>query len=166
MDTNAILSKLDRAAPGMILEKSRFGRSQTLAVWIEAKAIRAIADAASKADPFQLNWLENLSIAQVSEAFVVTYLLRSSVSTATLVLRSTIVPASDDAWMEVASVRDIWPMAEGFENDAAELFGIRFLDSEGRACIPATRLLPEGWPGFPMRKEYRLAGKKAKENRE
>jgi NADH-quinone oxidoreductase subunit C len=67
----------------------------------------------------------------------------------------------NDAWLclkvrvprekpEVPSVMDLWTGADWHERETWDLFGIRFT---GRAELPRI-LLPEDWPGHPMRKDW------------
>lgn len=151
MDTNEILSKINEVAGGMVLEKARFGRSGLLSVWLEARAIVPVAKAL-KADPrLGLDWLENLSVAQVGQALIVSYLVRSTTTDAIVMLRCSLelTPGNEKSWIDLPSVRSIWPMSEPFEAEVSELFGIRFGTRH-------SNLLPDGWQGFPLRKSYNV----------
>lgn len=56
--------------------------------------------------------------------------------------------AREDA--RVATLAGLYPGADWFEREAAELFGITF---EGHPN-PEHLILPDDWEGFPMRKDY------------
>lgn len=155
MDTNAILSKLEKAAPGKVLESSRFGRADLFSVWIESSAVHAVARAVSEDPSLKLQWLENLSFAEIGDSLVISWFLRSRDTQAQLVIRSSVVIASENEPIEVASVRDIWPMAAPIESEAAELFGIRFKKASGE-IIEIPRVLLTGESGFPMRKSFQV----------
>jgi Ni,Fe-hydrogenase III component G len=160
VEANAILSKLEKAAPGKVLESSRFGRSELLSVWIESAAVHAFAKAVSEEPSLKLQWLENLSVAEVGDSLVVSWFLRSRESQAQLVIRSSVVITSEKEAVELASVCDLWPMAAPLENEVAQLFGIRFINASGESIETCRTLLAED-AGFPMRKSY-LVGARAK----
>jgi len=50
----------------------------------------------------------------------------------------------------VDSVADVWPGADWFEREAYDLVGVEFNGHPDLRRI----LLPEGWEGFPLRKDY------------
>lgn len=59
------------------------------------------------------------------------------------------VPDSDPA---VPSITHVYPGAEAPEREAADLFGIAF---DGHPD-PTRILMPEGWDGHPLRKDYEI----------
>lgn len=59
------------------------------------------------------------------------------------------VPDSDPA---VPSITHVYPGAEAPEREAADLFGITF---DGHPD-PTRILMPEGWDGHPLRKDYEI----------
>lgn len=52
---------------------------------------------------------------------------------------------------QVPSVDSVWPAANFMEREAYDLFGIVFTGSRDLRRI----LLPEDWPGHPLRKDYK-----------
>lgn len=155
MDTNAILSKLEKAAPGKILESARFGRSELLSVWIESSAVHAVAKAISEDAVLKLKWLEDYSVAEIGDSIVISMFLRSRETQSQLVIRSSVAVDSESAAVEFPSVREIWSMAAPLESEASELFGIRFKKLSGELIeIPHTLLGDES--RFPMRKSFKL----------
>ena len=159
MEKQSLLSKLEKAAPGRILQHARFGRTQCASVWVEKSALADVARALREDPELRLDWLENLSVAQMGagggaddEALVLTYFLRSTETREELVLRASVDLSRSDQWVDAPSVTAIWPMAAPFEQDAGELFGIRFPGGVA-AGRPDEKVNP-GWAGFPMRKNY------------
>jgi NADH-quinone oxidoreductase subunit C len=55
---------------------------------------------------------------------------------------------------EVPSLTGLWPGADWFEREVYDLFGIRFSGHPNLARI----MMPEGWQGNPLRKDYPLPG--------
>lgn len=150
MDTNAILLKLKESVPGKVLESGRFGRSSWFSIWIDVHSIRAIANAILADERMGLDWLENVSVAEVDNALLVSYFLSSTRGANQVVLRGTVAIKKSDQEVDLPSVRDLWPMAAPFEDEAAELFGIRFLSESGEPLPRSLRLVEEG-AGFPLR---------------
>jgi NADH:ubiquinone oxidoreductase subunit C len=143
-------SRLNSVASGLIIEKAKFGRAAVLTVWVETKNLRKLAEKALT--ELGLDWLENFQIAQLEGVFVVTYWLRSYSSASQLVIRCSVEQAKSkkDVEIDLPSVRDLWPMAAPFENEAGELFGVSY--SLGDTTIVTPRnLLPESVKGFPLR---------------
>jgi NADH-quinone oxidoreductase subunit C len=60
----------------------------------------------------------------------------------------------NDAAPAVASVHELWPAANWHERETYDMFGIRF---EGHPDLRRI-LMWEGYPYFPLRKEFPLAG--------
>ncbi len=50
----------------------------------------------------------------------------------------------------VPTVSDIWPVADWFEREIHDLFGVEF---EGHPDLRAL-MLPDDWEGYPLRKDY------------
>ncbi len=63
------------------------------------------------------------------------------------------VPVSEDE--EVTTVSDIWATADWHEREVYDMMGIKFTDHPNMKRI----LMWEGYPYYPLRKEFPLAGK-------
>ena len=68
-------------------------------------------------------------------------------------LRIKVTVSEDD--LEVPTVSDIWETANWHEREAYDMFGIRFSGHPDLRRI----LMWEGYPYFPLRKDFPLAGK-------
>jgi NADH-quinone oxidoreductase subunit C len=149
MDTSELIPKLERAVPGAVMEMRPFGRGGDVSLWVEMKSVARVARFLRDDPGLGLDWLENLNVMEMDGTLVLTYFARSSRGgESALVLRGTVVPASADAEVDVPSVADVWPSASAFEQEAWDLFGVRFAKDLPR------RLVPADWNGFPLRKGY------------
>lgn len=92
------------------------------------------------------DFLEDIIGADVEGRLSVTYRLCSTEHRHRFHLRAFI----DLNAAQLPSVAGVWPAARNFEREIAEMLGIRF---EGHP-EPEPLLLPEGWRGFPLRKDY------------
>ena len=60
---------------------------------------------------------------------------------------------------EVASVGSLYAGARWHERETAEMFGVSFLDEAGAALELEGLLLPAGFEGHPLRKDFLLASR-------
>lgn len=154
MESAAILSKLNQIAGKWILERQKFGRSGDICVWVEARSLAAFARSTRSDSELSLDWLESLSAMHLDGAIVLSYFLRSYREGHQLIFRASVSPRRPQDEVEFPSVRAIWPMAESFESEISDLFGAVFVDEEGKPVPRRKSLLPEGWRGYPLRKDY------------
>jgi NADH-quinone oxidoreductase subunit C len=68
----------------------------------------------------------------------------------------TLVPA------QVASIAHVYAGARWHERETAEMFGVVFTDADGATLELDGLLLPEGFEGHPLRKDFVLASRVAK----
>jgi NADH-quinone oxidoreductase subunit C len=86
----------------------------------------------------------------VPKRFAVVYhLLRVSDAPARLRLKAWL-----DDGEEIDSVLPVWPAADWYEREAYDMYGIVFRGHPYLVRI----LMPDGWEGFPLRKDYPLGG--------
>jgi hypothetical protein len=162
MDTNEKFSAIFNQIPGALVERSRFGRSESYAYWIgSAHLYECARRVRSEAG---MSWLENISCIQVDQSLVLTYFVRSSItekSQETIILRVGFdlpqplhsAHGDEDLLVLAVSVSEIWSIAEEFENEIAKLFGVQFQRQDGLAAREGAS--PEAsWNGFPLRKDF------------
>jgi NADH-quinone oxidoreductase subunit C len=61
------------------------------------------------------------------------------------------IPGSDPV---IESVTSVWRSANWYERETFDLFGIHFINHPNLKRI----MMPEGWEGHPLRKDYPIAG--------
>lgn len=147
MEKNLLIQKLNNLLTTSILNVTRFGRSDTPLLWIATPSLQDTS-ARLKEDPeLKLDWLENLSVVEFDGVFVVSYFLRSTTTSTTLILRVSEVPSKPNVIMKIPSVQSVWPMAAPFEEEIAVMFGIQF-NSEP--------FISQEFNGYPLRKGYQF----------
>jgi NADH-quinone oxidoreductase subunit C len=57
---------------------------------------------------------------------------------------------------EIDSVYSVWRSADWYEREVFDLFGVQFRNHPNLKRI----LLPEGWQGYPLRKDFPVHGYK------
>ncbi|OFZ20098.1 MAG: hypothetical protein A2X94_09310 [Bdellovibrionales bacterium GWB1_55_8] len=153
METNALFAKINKLPEGWVLERVRFGRSQTASIWIEGGKVIEIGRFLKDDPNFDFDWLENVSVAQLDRVFAISYFLRSRNSGHTLVLRCSVdVPPNKQDRVEFFSVQEVWEAAAPFESEISDLFGIVFSSNEKSMMSALTG--EKGFGGFPLRKDY------------
>lgn len=165
MDKNQIISKINKAVSGSVLEARRFGRSDVHSIWVEAQAIHRVAEVLKSDPDFSIDFIENLSVFELAEALVLTYFVRpSSEPSCRFVLRASIVLPDPLKEVEMPSIALVWPMGAAMEQEAEEMFGIRFkiICGEDVDCLSSnfsrqfSNRLPHGFEGFPLRKKFQV----------
>lgn len=153
METADLKKLVERLAPGSLLQCVNFGRSTQACAWIETHSLVKLAEELKRDPTVRLNIVENLSAMQMDEVIVLTYFLRSSSTSVTARIRGSVAIENVDEVVNFPSMRKVWPSAEVFEREISELFGIDFSGLPSRD----TRILPEDWVGFPLRKTFTLS---------
>ena len=87
----------------------------------------------------------------IQERFAAVYQLYSTIHNHRFTLK-TPVP-EDDAW--VPSAVELWGSALWAERETYDMYGIRFKGNPDMRRL----LMPEDFPGFPLRKDYPLRGR-------
>jgi NADH-quinone oxidoreductase subunit C len=139
------------ASDSIAVEAVKFDRDE-LTIWVERTGLRdactALKGSDLKYDALMdvtcVDWYPN------NPRFETVYHLFSTSSKKRVRLK---VKLSDgDA--SVDSLVPIWPSASFFEREVFDLFGIRF---DGHPNLKRI-MMPEGWNGHPLRKDYPVEG--------
>ncbi|MDT8070127.1 MAG: NADH-quinone oxidoreductase subunit C [Terriglobia bacterium] len=79
--------------------------------------------------------------------FEIVYILYSFSKNERLRVKTTVAEGE-----EVPTVTDIWPTADWLEREVFDMFGVVFAGHPNLKRI----LLPDGWKGYPLRKDYSI----------
>ncbi len=134
--------------PEAILEKIVLKSSQTMLV-VKKEALMDLLKFAK--EELQFNVLYDLTAAdylEIEPYFHVIYVLHSSEQLVKLILKVKV--GRDDPLLPSAT--KLWPMANWFERELFDFYGIRF---EGHPHLRRI-LMPDEWIGHPLRKDYPL----------
>ena len=134
------------------VEGAKFDRHE-LTIYIERTSIRDACRTLK--DNAQANYNALMDVTCVdwhpnNPRFEVVYHLFSTSTKKRVRLK---VKLSDDD-PRVDSLVPIWPSANFFEREVFDLFGIRFNEHPNLKRI----MMPEGWNGHPLRKDYPVEG--------
>lgn len=148
---NTIIRKLSALGADTVQAAALFRNELTL--FIPAARIREVAEFLKRDPELQFNYLSDLTAVDRYPAeprFEVVYQLYSVPTRARLRLKVAVGGAEPG----VDSLSSLWPLANWFEREVYDLFGIRFHGHSDLRRI----LLPEDWVGHPLRKDYPVEG--------
>lgn len=151
LEDNITLQKLQEFAPEALGEFATFRGELT--VFIRRESIRRVCEFLRDVPGLSFKYLSDLTVVDRypdEPRFEVVYHLFSLETFRRLRLKSRI--SGDEPAID--SMMPVWPGAEAFENEAYDLFGIRFEGHPGLRRI----LLPEDWEGHPLRRDYPVQG--------
>lgn len=150
MTATEALQSIQESFPEAILSTVEFRGEQTAVVALDQ--LRSIL--AHCKDQLGFDYLIDISSLDhegEEPRFEMVYELYSLQDHAHLRLRSRV---SEDT-LEVPSVSSLWPTANWHEREIFDMMGVRFTDHPDLRRI----LMWEGYPFYPLRKEFPLAGK-------
>lgn len=145
-----VVNKLEARFPGVVLERKEF-RGET-SLTIKTEAVRDVALFCR--DTLGFDYFVDLTTIDHFETeprWEVVYELYSMGGNVHLRLKYTL-PEDEP---EAPTVSDIWPTADWHEREAFDMMGIRFKDHPDLRRI----LMWEGYPYYPLRKDFPLEGK-------
>jgi NADH-quinone oxidoreductase subunit C len=144
-----VLAALETAEPQAVLGgKLHAGQ---LAIEIAPEKILAVCNFLKEDQSFRrLSGVTAVDWFPVEPRFELVYLLHSLARNARLTLKCRV--RGDKP--EIESVTSLWPGADWYEREVFDLFGVVFLNHPNLQRI----MMPEGWEGHPLRKDYPVAG--------
>lgn len=170
MDPSQLKGKIDAHLPGAALEVAPFGRSPLsgsstvswASLWVKGEALKKVATFIKNDKENNISHFENFSVVQLSEALVLNYFLRSLVNDGGIVLRASFVLGGSgdqdhgpETKVEVPSLCEIWPSLSHYEQEASELFGLTFAETEKSEDAEKRKnyVFAPDFNQFPLRKD-------------
>jgi NADH-quinone oxidoreductase subunit C len=140
------------ASDTVAVEAVKFDRDE-LTIWVERTGLRDACRALK--DSSQLNYNALMDVTCVDwypsdPRFETVYHLFSTSTKKRVRLKVRL--SGDDT--NIDSLVPLWPSANFFEREVFDLFGIRF---DGHPNLKRI-MMPEGWDGHPLRKDYPVEG--------
>jgi len=140
---------LESLAPGLVVQAGR-ERGQPV-IWVAPEGIVAACRLLKDQQSYRrLSFLTAVDWHPLEPRFEVVYSLHSFEGNEWLRLKCRLGGADP----EIDSVTAVWRSANWYEREVFDLFGIRFRHHPDLRRI----LMPEGWEGHPLRKDYPLSG--------
>lgn len=104
-------------------------------------------------EPYQMDYLSNLTAAEYPDYMEMVYHLYSFPLNHTITVKSRL-PKDNP---RVPSVAGLWPTADLQEREVFDLLGVYFSGHPNLTRV----LLPDGFDGHPLRKDYKLMARSA-----
>lgn len=145
---NRAIASLQNSLPGAIVG-AKFDRNE-LTLTIAKDQIRAAAGVVQQAG---YNFLEDVTCVDwypSEPRFHVIYHILSM----TLKERLRLMAQVESIDPSIDSITPVWPSANFYEREVWDLFGVRFHEHPNLRRI----MMPEEWPGHPLRKDYPVEG--------
>lgn len=145
---NRAIASLQNSLPDAIVG-AKFDRNE-LTLTIAKDQIRAAAGVVQQAG---YNFLEDVTCVDwypSEPRFHVIYHILSM----TLKERLRLMAQVESIDPSIDSITPVWPSANFYEREVWDLFGVRFHEHPNLRRI----MMPEEWPGHPLRKDYPVEG--------
>jgi NADH-quinone oxidoreductase subunit C len=121
-----------------------------LALYIEPARIIDVCDILKREFGFRLSGITGLDWYPLEPRFEVVYLLHSLERNERLRLKCKVGGEAP----EIDSVTSVWKAANWYEREVFDLFGVTFRNHPNLTRI----MMPEGWEGHPLRKDFPVHG--------
>lgn len=146
MNSQVIRDKLRQKFPKISL--NQLSSAQFICFEFDQNDFYEIAHYLKQDEELSLNFLESITIFEDDSKIKILYQLRSLKNKVMVGFQRTLSSYE----VEVPSVSEFFSAARLYESEISEMFGIRFENLD--ALKPF--LLPHGWVGFPLRKDYKF----------
>jgi NADH-quinone oxidoreductase subunit C len=122
-------------------------------VVVDAKSIYGTMQALRDDPQLRMNFLVDLTVVDYlgrEPRFEIVYHLRSMVTGERLRVKAPLAEPEDGSLPTIASLTPLWKVADWFEREAYDLYGIKF---DGHPDLRRILMYPE-FVGHPLRKDY------------
>lgn len=151
MSQKSLESILKSVLGDALLEVRSLGKkSHTPVVWVERAKWVEVSRKLYDHEELKFEALENLTAWEVNRSLYLDFFLRKKNNFNMVVFRIAFTLDHPEETVAFFSSKEIWKNAAGFERETSELFGIEFEPGQ----LTSRQFLPEGWVGFPLRKDY------------
>lgn len=166
MDVNRIKSMIGKKIPeGIsegIIDVRVFGKDKVPLITVDDKVLLPLCYLLNELQRNPLIWLENLVGFIHERNLILSYFLRSSVwefdleQNDSVILRTEYVVPGRGECIRIPSILHIWAMAEPFEREISELFGVDFRNVDQNKKTNIIRQF--NWVGnsYPLRKNFSM----------
>jgi NADH-quinone oxidoreductase subunit C len=144
MESNGLLAELTRRFGAALTDVSE--EPGTIRATVARESLLGVCRFCRTHEEAQCDYLACLCGVDAGEAIQVVYHLYSLPREHMVILRA--AAPKEDCWLD--SVTAIWKAANWHERETAEMLGVTFRDHPN----PRHLLLPDGWKGHPLRKDY------------
>lgn len=115
-------------------------------ILVPAMSLLPVCDILKDMQRYDFQCLSNLTAVDFQDHLRLIYHLFSYTHHHSLTLTTSLLPPH----YEIDSVSRLWPIANWFEREVFDMFGIQF---RGHPSLKHL-LLPQHWTGYPLRKDY------------
>lgn len=151
MEPSKLTAPLSEEQRKKVLQTAPFGQTNVPSLWVEKSAFCEITKSVSVGTE-----LENITLVQLGDAFVLSCFLTKEGVFSHVVRCSSEVPSSFEEEIELPSLRELFECAIGYEEEIANLFGAKFFDTHNKT-VQKPQFAGKAWRGFPLRKSFVLA---------
>jgi len=135
------------------IEIQKLGNTEIPLVVVQLADIREISRRIQKGGDFKFNSLEGISVSQRKTELIVSYFFNTLTNPATVVIRGNVSLKNVGESGSIDSISDIWPSAQLHEQEASDLFGLRFGGTVYNRMLTVDQRGSSDTVRYPMRRE-------------